>query len=288
MAPSTKPVRQTGAWTASPAARPGHVNPAALMAGVTGPTVRIIEIPVEQLSRDPDQVRQHFDPEALAALAATIERNGLINPIQVRRTDDDRYLITAGERRFRACVQLGRKTIPCIIGSGDAAEIALIDNVQRVDLNVLELAEGFHRLMTSHGYTVEQVAAIVGRARPVVSTILATRRLCVTIKAEYPAHAGDIALRTLYEISKQPEPQQLPLWQAAKAGEGIVAIKGRLKPTTEATPPPPQPPARLADSLIKRTGKQVKALHDLRAALTDDHHRDLKCLRDEIDALLAG
>ena len=287
MAPPTKPVRQTGAWTSAPAARPGLFNPAAVMAGVAGPAARIIEIPLDQISPDPDQVRRHFDPEGLTALAATIERNGLINPIQVRRTEDDRYLITAGERRYRACLQLGRKTIPCIIGSGDAAEIALIDNVQRVDLNFLELAEGFHRLMTSHGYSVEQVAGIVGRARPVVSTILALRRLAETIKADYPNHAADIALRTLYEISKQPEEQQLPLWEAARAGEGIVAIKGRLKDKDATPPAPPIPAARRADAIIKRTGKQLQDLSALRDTLTADHRRDLQTLRDAIDALLA-
>ena len=118
---------------------------------------RIVEIDLHDLHPNPDQPRKTFSEESLIELAASIERHGLIQPITVKRLDSGTYLLVAGERRFRAFERLGRPTIPAIVTTGDAEEIALIENIQREDLNPLEEAEALARMMDRHRYTQEQL-----------------------------------------------------------------------------------------------------------------------------------
>src|SRR5918994_165139 len=102
---------------------------------------RVVEVDLTSIDRNPDQPRQHFDEEDLRGLADSIERMGLKQP------SGGRYVIAAGERRFRAHQLLGRKTIFAIITDGDIDEIALIENLQRADLDAMEEARAFARLI---------------------------------------------------------------------------------------------------------------------------------------------
>ena len=135
---------------------------------------RIVDIPISSIDPNRNQPRRLFDPEALASLADSIRQSGVISPILVAKSDD-RYTIIAGERRFRAAQIAGLATIPAIVRDWDdirRQEAALIENIQRVDLNPIEEAVGIHRLIEQCGLTQEEAAQRLGKSRPAVANSL--------------------------------------------------------------------------------------------------------------------
>ena len=119
-----------------------------------------------------DQPRKHFDKESIAELAKSIEENGLLQPILVREYGNGRYQIIAGERRFRACKVAGLSEIPAIILDKDdrkVAEISLIENIQREDLNPIEEAMAYKALADEYGLTQEEVSEKVGKSRSAIA-----------------------------------------------------------------------------------------------------------------------
>ena len=135
----------------------------------------IQEIPVGELDPNPDQPRQTFDETTIAQLAASIQDQGFLQPLLVVPTPGGRYRIVAGERRYRAGRKAGVDTIPCIVRDLDVTqqmEIALIENLQREDLNPMEAARGIDALKTQCGYTQEKIAARLGMSRPAVANML--------------------------------------------------------------------------------------------------------------------
>ena len=127
---------------------------------------------LSQIDPKSDQPRKNFDKEALEELAASIEENGLLQPIIVREYLGGRYQIIAGERRFRASKLAGLSEIPVIIMDKDdrkAAEIALIENIQREDLNPVEEAMAFKSLMEEYGLTQEEMSAKIGKSRSAIA-----------------------------------------------------------------------------------------------------------------------
>ena len=135
----------------------------------------ILEISVGKLDPNPDQPRQTFDDESLAQLAESIRDQGVLQPLLVVPSAGGRYRIIAGERRFRAGRLAGLETLPCIVKDIDVVrqmEIALIENLQREDLNPMEAAKGIQALMKQCGYTQEKVSARLGKSRPAVANLL--------------------------------------------------------------------------------------------------------------------
>ncbi len=133
------------------------------------------ELRLSQLVPNRDQPRKVFDDTALRELADSIAKHGLIQPILVRPLDDGSYQIVAGERRWRASRLAGLEKVPVVIkemSEGEAAELALIENLQREDLNPVEEAEGYRVLMETYSLTQEQVATRVGKSRPAVANAL--------------------------------------------------------------------------------------------------------------------
>lgn len=131
-------------------------------------------IPLDAVRPNPQQPRRHFDEIALAELKASIEQDGLLQPIVVRRVDEG-FEIIAGERRFRACQSLGMPRIPALIRSADEDQrlvLALVENLQRSDLNAIEEARAYHQLLTDFGLTHEEVAKKVGKSRSTVTNAL--------------------------------------------------------------------------------------------------------------------
>jgi ParB family chromosome partitioning protein len=121
------------------------------------------------------QPRRHFDEAALATLADSIRAQGVVQPILVRPVGADRYEIIAGERRWRAAGIAGLKTIPAVVRQMDdrtARAVALVENIQRADLNPLEESEALHKLIEEHGLTHQQCAESVGHSRATVSNLL--------------------------------------------------------------------------------------------------------------------
>ena len=131
----------------------------------------VTEVKLTEVMPNKKQPREVFNEEALAALSDSIKEYGVIQPIVVNKTDKG-YIIVAGERRWRAAKRAGLKTIPVIIRELDeraAAEIALVENLQREDLNPLEVAEGYRSLMEEYGLTQEEISTRLGKSRSAVA-----------------------------------------------------------------------------------------------------------------------
>lgn len=134
-----------------------------------------VNVRLTEIEPNRDQPRQDFDEQALSELADSIAAHGLIQPIVVRPTAEGTYKIIAGERRWRACRMAGLDTVPVVVKEVDdkaLTELALIENLQRENLNDIELALGFKALMESYGLTQEQVAQSMGKSRSAVTNTL--------------------------------------------------------------------------------------------------------------------
>src|SRR5215813_7698490 len=145
----------------------------------------ILRLPIERVARDPGQPRKTFDEGKLRELADSIRTQGLIQPVLVRRMGADFRLI-AGERRWRAAQLAGLHEIPAIVrdvSEAEAFELALVENLQRTDLNPLEEAEGYRRLVDEFGLTQEQVGERVGKDRASVANGLRLLQLPDAVKA---------------------------------------------------------------------------------------------------------
>ena len=142
-------------------------------------------LPIARLEPRKDQPRRDFDPEALEMLAESIREYGLIQPITVRALDRGYYQIIAGERRWRAARQAGLREVPVRIVEADdrlATELALVENLQREDLNPMEEAAGYQKLMVDYGLTQEQTAQRVQKSRPAVANALRLLNLCEAVQ----------------------------------------------------------------------------------------------------------
>lgn len=150
----------------------------------TAPT-SISEVEVELIHANPAQPRHDFDEQALDDLAASIKSIGIIQPITLRQEEDGSYMIIAGERRFRAAQRAGLESIPAYIRkvSDDAVmEMALIENIQREDLNAIEIALAYQQLQTRNGITQEELAQRVGKSRATVANFMRLLRLPAEIQ----------------------------------------------------------------------------------------------------------
>lgn len=136
---------------------------------------RTDEVPLESVTPNPDQPRTNFKPEEIEELAASIQKDGLLQPILVRAVGASQYQIIAGERRWQACRSIGMKTVPIRIKEADddkALELALVENVQRSDLNPIEEAYGYRRMMERQNLTQSEVAQAMSKGRSTVANAL--------------------------------------------------------------------------------------------------------------------
>lgn len=153
-------------------------------------------IPIEKISLNPFQPRRIFDPSELEDLAASIKSVGLLHPPVVRpRPDGSGYELISGERRYRACKLAGLEVIPVLIRESTnvaSAQAALIENVQRVDLNAMEIAKGLRRLMESFGYNQDELSDCVGKKRSTVANYL--RLLSLPKAIQDSVNSGEISM----------------------------------------------------------------------------------------------
>ena len=134
-----------------------------------------VEVEISQIDRNPNQPRKTFNEESLKEMSTSIATYGVLQPLLLVKQDNGRYLIIAGERRFRAAMMAGLKKVPAIIREfteQQIHEISLIENLHREDLNAIEAAEGMRELMENHGLTQEDVALRIGKSRPYVTNTL--------------------------------------------------------------------------------------------------------------------
>jgi ParB family chromosome partitioning protein len=145
----------------------------------------ISEVEMDLIFANPNQPRSHFDEDALTELASSIRELGVISPITLRKNDDGTYLIIAGERRYRASKLVGLHTIPAYIRTAadeQVVEMALIENIQREDLNAIEIALTFYRLMEEYKLTQERLSERVGKKRATIANYLRLLRLPAEIQ----------------------------------------------------------------------------------------------------------
>ena len=137
-------------------------------------------VPIEHVSRNPRNPRRSFDPADLEDLSRSIRQHGIVQPVMVRRAEAGRYEIIAGERRWRAAQMAGLVEIPVIVRDVDdrtALEIAIVENVQRADLNALEEAQGYEQLIAQYGYTQNDLGEVIGKSRSHVANSLRLLKL---------------------------------------------------------------------------------------------------------------
>ncbi len=195
----------------------GPAAPRTLAAGTIHRKTRTLltALPLSAVRPNPAQPRRHFDPDALAELAASIAQHGILQPVLVKRAGDG-YLIMAGERRYRAAQLAGLSASPALVRDDDPLEVAIIENLQREDLSPLEEAEGLGALIDQYGYTHEALAELIGKSRPYVSNTLVLRRLPETIKREYHA-SPDVSREILISVARAPSSEkQDALWRLTR------------------------------------------------------------------------
>lgn len=212
----------------------------------------INEIPLNQIERNPNQPRREFDEDSLRELAESIREIGIIQPITLHQTSEDRYMIIAGERRWRASHLAGLTTIPAYIRTLNDASImtmALVENIQREDLNDIEVALAYQQMMEMEQMTQEKVAKSVGKSRTAVTNTLrllhlpakvqmALRKKEITMghaRALLAIESPSLQVKVFNEIVKNGYNvrQVEELAQRLKSGEDIQSGKKTIKSATK-------------------------------------------------------
>jgi ParB family transcriptional regulator, chromosome partitioning protein len=237
-----------------------------------------LEIDLEMVRPDPDQARKLFSEVEIEALAQTMARDGQLQPILVRRDPDVRggWIIVAGERRWRAAVRSGWKRILAIEHSGDHEIAALLENLQRVDLTVVEEARGVQRLIEGKGWTQAEAAEAIGKPRSDLNGVLRVLELPEDFLGDCLNSDISISRNALVELARVDEgPERDRLIALARAGRltihSIRAVRDAQKktaaPTKKVSSPPghdePSGPRRF---LFKSLDKVVDRLLELRKA----------------------
>lgn len=195
----------------------------------------VVTLRLTEIEPNRNQPRANFDEDALAELADSIEKHGLIQPIVVRPTSSGVYQIVAGERRWRACRIAGLQEVPVVIKELDDQnyyEIALIENLQREDLNAVEEAQGYRTLIDVYSMTQEQVADSVGKSRSAVTNAL--RLLNLNTSALEALKNGDITAGHARAIlAAETDELADAMLNAAKAGASVRELEAMTKIKTK-------------------------------------------------------
>jgi len=229
----------------------------------------LFEVDVRKVRTNPSQPRAEFNREKLEELKISIAENGVIQPITVREVDDG-YEIIAGERRFRAVTELGFAKVPAFVmdvsTEEQMLELALVENIQREDLNPIDVAKGYQQLQKEYGLTQEQVAQKVGKDRATVANFI--RLLKLAPKIQESLQQGEISMghaRTLMGLSSNAD--QIQTWKkCVKQGwsvrklEKVVrdAVEGPSRKKLKKVDTMSQAYTELEDKLRSVLGTQVK------------------------------
>jgi len=231
----------------------------------------VTKLPLDRIDRGRYQPRREFDPDSLRELADSIAAQGVIQPIVVRPIAGERFEIIAGERRWRAAQQAGLSQIPVVVRDVDeqtALAIALIENIQRDDLNPLEEAGALHRLLGEFGLTHQQVAEAVGKSRTTVTNLLRLLELEPAVKTLLDEGRIDMGhARALLGLkgSAQAEAARQVVARGLSVRETERLVR-RMQASAEETGPVTKPLLdpnirRLQDDLTERLGAHVAIQH---------------------------
>lgn len=252
-------------------------------------------LPIYKVEPNPDQPRQDFDEEELQALADSINVHGIIQPLTVREMPNGYYQIIAGERRWRAARMANLSDVPAVIIEADdkkAMELALIENLQRQDLNPLEEALGYQTLMNEYGLTQEEAAGRVGRSRPAVANALRLLGLCPEVQER--VRKGELSAghaRAILQLKSEKKQQE--------AAQKIVALglsvrQAELLCKNMSKEPVPQKKevfavdyvAECEKSLSKHLGRGVKIVNGKRKGRFELEFYGQEDLQNLLDALM--
>jgi ParB family transcriptional regulator, chromosome partitioning protein len=190
---------------------------------------RLVELDVAAIQPNPAQPRQVVGEPALAELAESIERHGLLQPIVVK-PEGQGYVLVAGQRRLLAHRRLGRERIPALLTSGRPDELALIENLQREDLVPLDEAEALAALKDRYGYSQDELARVLAKAKSTISELLSLNDLPDEVKAKVRDNARPVAKSFLIELARLPDVgSQLTLWQALEHKPTVRAARAAKK-----------------------------------------------------------
>ena len=221
---------------------------------------KVDTLPLREIEPDPEQTRKTFDEQALGELAASIAEHGLLQPIAVRPRPRGGYSIVAGERRWRACRMAGLNDVPVVIkevSDEQAMELALVENLQREDLDPVEEATGIRELMTRCGLTQEQAAQKLGKSRS--------------------ALANSLRLLSLPTPELQEQAAQIIADNQLNVRQAEALCKKLAKPAKEPREPQPRGtlPVEVEESLKQVLGSEVNvAYHDGKGRLTVHFYSD--------------
>ncbi|MDH4318811.1 MAG: ParB/RepB/Spo0J family partition protein [Desulfobulbaceae bacterium] len=176
------------------------------------PNEQYLLLDIDKINPNPNQPRKYFDEEKLQALAASIREKGVIQPLLVTKGKNNRYNLIAGERRLRAARIAGRYELPVVVmednGENESLELALIENIQRHDLNPMEEAAAYHRLIEHFNMTQEEVATKVGRNRTTITNVVRLLQLSTEIQANIiEGSISEGHARVLLRLKDDPEKQ---------------------------------------------------------------------------------
>lgn len=212
---------------------------------------QLYNVPLDRLISDPNQPRKFFDDEALAELKTSIERHGVLQPVLFRKDEQGQLVLVSGERRFRASQLAGQESIPAIFnGGGNSAEIALVENLLRENLNPIEEAEALQQLKVEQGYTNEQISAVIGKAISTISEILSLNKLPAEVK-DVCRQDPKVSRRALVVIAKE---------DSAEAMKSLFEKYQRMELKSDAVRAERQAGASLAASWKKKVQKFSKQL----------------------------
>jgi len=252
-------------------------------------------LPLHKVEPNPTQPRQDFDQEELNALADSISTHGIVQPLTVREVSSGYYQIIAGERRWRAARLAGLNEVPVVIIEADdkkAMELALIENLQRQDLNAVEEALGYKSLMEDYGLTQEQAAQRVGKSRPAVANAL--RLLNLTPEVSDLVRKGTLSAGHARAVLSLKTAKQQNSAAQKIAALGLSVRQAELLCKNMLKEPKPEPQATLAvdyvaeceKNLSKQLGRGVKIINGKRKGRFELEFYGQEDLQTLLDALM--
>lgn len=274
-----------------------NAPPPASAAPVAAPAIpgrTLLMLPVEAVERNPEQPRKRFEDAKLEELAASVRQHGIVEPILVRK-DGSRYRILAGERRWRAAQRAGLKEIPAVLREAsdrEAFELALVENLQRADLNAIEEAEAYDVLQADHGLTQEAIATRVGKERSTVANALRLLKLPEDVRESVRGGELDMgharALLGLDDVEAIRRTAQRAVREglSVRATEALVRSLSKKPSKKGVTDPPGDSPAirDLAQRLQRRLGARCRVVP--KSAVAGKLEVEYTSL-DELDGILA-
>lgn len=257
------------------------------------------EVALDGIEPDPEQARKHYAPQDIAALASTMAAHGQLQPILLRRHPAERgkWIIVAGERRWRAAHVNGWSTILAIEHDQDPEIASLVENLQRVDLNPVEEARGVRQLLERKGWTQDQAADVLGKPKSEISALLRILSLPADLLQSVLTSELALARNVLVELARVDDASlREPLLEMAREGaltvKMIRSVKQRdtaIDPgdATSAPNPPSKGSSRFSFRSVRTMADRLRAARQSGAPIDEQGRHSLLQLRAAIDALLA-